>query len=148
MQNGRARNIRVDIEVDPQVLADAFNYLKRFLTAAEILLSSDLVMRQHDTCVGFAADPECLLKRFYDVVAFVTQVSGVESAGRAEQFSKPEDFACRCRFRGFIGEPGRHADHARVERFGQLIPHLIDLMVRRRALQIVHRADPQCGMTA
>ena len=45
LQNGRARNIRVDVEVDPQVLADAFDDLERFLTSAEILLSSDLVMR-------------------------------------------------------------------------------------------------------
>ena len=102
-----------------------------------------LVVGNHHRDICSPTDFKGLIERFENVGGFVPHVSGMDGPRRSQRRRELHDLFRWRRVCGWIEQPCAHADGAGRQRVLQPPSHSCDLAWSGRAIEPVHRANPQ-----
>ena len=145
-QLGGAGRVRVDVEPDRLVATRAVDQGERLGRAAEVRSPHAFVMRDDQRDTHPSGGLEALGQQLFDPVGFVAHMRGVDGARAGEGLQEGDDLGHRSGAAGGVEQAGAEPCGAGIESFAKQAAHRRDLVGRRRAGDVRHRADAQRGM--
>jgi len=138
IERGRTGDIRIGVAADGLALLRRFQRMQHFAGPSPVARARTFQVRDHHRHARVPADPAGFVHGAEDALELRAQVRGVQRAGRRQRLGQFHHFLGGGGDGVAIGQPGRQAQGAMLERLAQLPAHRIDLRGGGRAVEPVH----------